>query len=41
MPQIEAPSDFVEVLEEFLAETPPAEWDTAQWRARMAVSGKG
>ncbi len=36
LPQIEAPGRFVAVLERFLAETEPAEWDTAQWRGRLA-----
>jgi pimeloyl-ACP methyl ester carboxylesterase len=35
MPQLEAPGRFVAVLERFLAETEPAEWDTRQWRARL------
>lgn len=38
MPQIEAPARFVEVLEQFLTETEPAYWDTAQWRARLALT---
>ncbi|HSZ06761.1 MAG TPA: alpha/beta fold hydrolase [Solirubrobacteraceae bacterium] len=36
MPQLEAPGRFVAVLERFLAESEPAEWDTRQWRARLA-----
>jgi pimeloyl-ACP methyl ester carboxylesterase len=38
MPQIEAPARFVATLEEFLAETEPAKWDTEQWRARLAAA---
>lgn len=35
LPQLEAPSRFVEVLERFLAETEPAEFDREDWRARF------
>ena len=38
MPQIEAPARFVATLEEFLSETEPAQWDTEQWRARLAAA---
>ena len=41
MPQIEAPARFVEVIGQFLESTEPAQWDTAQWRARMSVPGDG
>jgi pimeloyl-ACP methyl ester carboxylesterase len=37
MPQREAPARFVAVLQRFLAETQPAQWDTAQWRARLSA----
>jgi pimeloyl-ACP methyl ester carboxylesterase len=37
LPQLEAPARFVEVLERFLAETEPAHWDAAEWRARLAA----
>ncbi len=41
LPQLEAPGRFVAVLERFLAETEPAQWDTKQWRARLtADSGR-
>jgi len=36
LPQLEAPGHFVEVLDRFLTETEPAQWNTAQWRARLA-----
>jgi pimeloyl-ACP methyl ester carboxylesterase len=35
LPQIEAPGRFVAVVERFLAETEPAEFDAAEWRARF------
>lgn len=35
MPQIEQPGRFVAALERFLAETEPAEFDAAEWRARL------
>jgi pimeloyl-ACP methyl ester carboxylesterase len=41
MPQIEAPARFVSTLERFLAETEPAQWDTEQWRARLAGAARG
>ena len=37
LPQLEAPGRFVAVLERFLAETEPAQWDTKQWRARLTA----
>ena len=38
MPQIEAPAEFVDVLGQFLGSTEPAQWDTAQWRARIGLA---
>lgn len=38
MPQIEAPAKFVDVLGQFLGSTEPAQWDTAQWRALIALA---
>ena len=38
LPQLEAPAHFVEVIEQFFADTEPAHWDTAQWRARLAAT---
>ncbi|HUA12538.1 MAG TPA: alpha/beta fold hydrolase [Solirubrobacteraceae bacterium] len=35
LPQLEAPAHFVEVLERFLADNEPAQWDSAAWRARL------
>jgi pimeloyl-ACP methyl ester carboxylesterase len=35
MPQLEAPGRFIAVLERFLRETEPAEFDRDEWRARM------
>jgi pimeloyl-ACP methyl ester carboxylesterase len=37
LPQLEAPARFIAVLEQFLAETEPARWDAAVWRARLAA----
>ncbi len=37
LPQIEAPGRFVAVLEQFVAETEPAQWDTKRWRTRLRV----
>ena len=40
LPQLEAPGRFVEVLERFLAETEPAQWDSKRWRGALtAASG--
>jgi pimeloyl-ACP methyl ester carboxylesterase len=36
LPQLEAPGRFIAVLERFLRETEPAEFDRAEWRARLA-----
>ena len=38
LPQLEAPGRFVAVLERFLAETEPGQWDTKQWRARLTAA---
>jgi len=35
MPQCEQPGRFIATLERFLAETEPAEFDAAEWRARF------
>jgi pimeloyl-ACP methyl ester carboxylesterase len=41
LPQLEAPARFVAVLERFLEETEPAQFDLEQWRARFqAVLGE-
>jgi pimeloyl-ACP methyl ester carboxylesterase len=39
LPQLERPGRFVAVLERFLAETEPAEFDPEEWRARFAAGG--
>jgi pimeloyl-ACP methyl ester carboxylesterase len=36
LPQLEAPGRFIAVLERFLRETEPAEFDRDEWRARLA-----
>jgi pimeloyl-ACP methyl ester carboxylesterase len=36
LPQLEQPLRFVEVLEDFIASTEPAEFDREEWRARFA-----
>jgi pimeloyl-ACP methyl ester carboxylesterase len=40
LPQLDAPARFVAVLERFLEETEPAEWDTKRWRARLTAAGE-
>ncbi|MGO8905205.1 MAG: alpha/beta fold hydrolase, partial [Solirubrobacteraceae bacterium] len=40
LPQLEAPGRFVAVLERFLAETEPAQWDIMQWRARLIAASE-
>ena len=40
LPQLEAPGRFVAVLERFLAETEPAQWDTEQWRGRLTAASE-
>jgi pimeloyl-ACP methyl ester carboxylesterase len=35
LPQVEAPGRFVMAMQRFLAETEPAEFDPAEWRARL------
>jgi pimeloyl-ACP methyl ester carboxylesterase len=37
-PQVEAPQQFVEALEDFCARTEPVVFDAATWRARMRVA---
>jgi pimeloyl-ACP methyl ester carboxylesterase len=39
LPQLEAPARFVAVLERFLAETEPAQWNTERWRSRLTAPG--
>ncbi len=41
LPQLEAPGRFVAVLERFLEETEPAQFDPEEWRARVRASAKG
>jgi pimeloyl-ACP methyl ester carboxylesterase len=36
LPQLEQPTRFVEVLEDFIASTEPADFDREEWRARFA-----
>ena len=38
LPQLEAPALFVSVLEQFLDETEPAQFDVDQWRARLLTT---
>jgi pimeloyl-ACP methyl ester carboxylesterase len=38
MPQLEQPGHFIAVLERFLAENAPAEFDRDEWRARFKVA---
>jgi len=38
LPQLEAPGRFVAVLERFLRETEPAEFDADEWRARIRAA---
>jgi pimeloyl-ACP methyl ester carboxylesterase len=39
LPQLEAPGRFVAVLERFIVESEPAEFDSAQWRGRLRIVG--
>lgn len=39
VPQLERPGRFIAVLERFLAETEPAEFDRDEWRARFKATG--
>jgi pimeloyl-ACP methyl ester carboxylesterase len=39
LPQIEAPAAFVAVLERFIAESDPAQFDGEQWRGRLRIAG--
>jgi pimeloyl-ACP methyl ester carboxylesterase len=38
LPQLEAPGRLIAVLERFLRETEPAEFDAAEWRARIRAA---
>jgi hypothetical protein len=38
MPQIESPGRFAAALQRFLDDTDPAEFDGADWRARLSGS---
>ncbi len=38
LPQVEQPSRFITVLEDFLAATEPARFDREEWRARIKVA---
>ena len=38
VPQLERPGRFIAVLERFLAETEPAEFDASEWRARFKAA---
>jgi pimeloyl-ACP methyl ester carboxylesterase len=41
MPQLDSPGQFVAVLERFLGETQPAQWNAKRWRDRLtAASGR-
>ena len=37
LPQVETPARFVAVLERFLEETEPAQWDRTRWRTRLSL----
>jgi len=39
LPQLELPERFVAVLERFIAETEPAQFDSEQWRGRLRIVG--
>ncbi len=39
LPQIEAPARFVAVLERFIVENDPAEFDPEDWRGRLRIAG--
>ena len=41
LPQLEAPGRFVAVLERFLEQTEPAQFDARQWRARFRPAANG
>ena len=41
LPQLEAPARFIAVLERFIAEHEPAQFDSNEWRGRLrAASGR-
>src|SRR5271157_5648933 len=39
LPQLESPGRFVAMLERFLTETEPAQWDASRWGARLTAAG--
>jgi pimeloyl-ACP methyl ester carboxylesterase len=41
MPQLEAPGRFVALIEQFLAETEPAQLSAERWRARLTATSEG
>ena len=41
LPQLEAPVRFVAVVERFLAETEPAQFDAGTWKARFRDAAAG
>ena len=41
LPQLEAPGRFVAVLERFLGQTEPAQFDAREWRARFQPTANG
>jgi pimeloyl-ACP methyl ester carboxylesterase len=41
LPQLEAPGRFVAVLERFIDETEPAQFDAEEWRARLLTTPNG
>jgi fermentation-respiration switch protein FrsA (DUF1100 family) len=41
LPQLEAPGRFVAVLEQFIDETEPAQFDAREWRARLLNKADG
>ena len=41
LPQLESPQRFVAVLERFIAETEPSQFDSEQWRKRLRTAGGG
>ena len=41
LPQLEAPERFVAVLERFITENEPAQFDVQQWRRRLRVASDG
>jgi pimeloyl-ACP methyl ester carboxylesterase len=41
VPQVEAPGRFIAVLERFVAEHQPSQFDATQWRGRLRTPGPG